>query len=387
MTHRALTLLAVVGVAFAAAGLLFAGAANALSHSATRTIDPASVVAGGEVEISIAFDISGFGSVTETLPEGFTYVSSDPAGLGDADGQDVTFVPFDVPDDTFTYTVTASMVPGDYSFSGTVQDSRKDTRDVGGVTAITVTATEPTPTEEPTAEPTEEPTAEPTEEPTAEPAGPSATRSFPSSTVEAGGMLDVTITAADYGTAGIVTETLPAGFSYVSSTPPGLGAEAEDGQTVSFVLLDNPFTYTVTASAVAGTHTFSGVLRDFEKNDVDVGGASTVVVEAVAGPRATRSFSGSSVTPGDSFTVTIRGNDYGASGLVHETLPDGFTYVSSSPSGLGEVNGQVVSFVCWERTCRLDTPSTHPKCSVTTRSPESWKTSKRTLTRLEALPQ
>ena len=199
MTHRALTLLAVIGVAFAAAGLLFAGAANASGHSATRTITPASVAAGGQVTVTIAFDISGFGSVTETLPEGFTYVSSDPAGLGDADGQDVTFVPFDVPDDTFTYTVTASMVPGDYSFSGTVQDSRKDTRDVGGDTAITVTATEPTPTEEPTAEPTEEPTAEPTEEPTAEPAGPSATRSFPSSTVEAGGMLDVTITAADYG--------------------------------------------------------------------------------------------------------------------------------------------------------------------------------------------
>ena len=40
------------------------------------------------------------------------------------------------------------------------------------------------------------------------------TRSFSSSTVEAGGTLDVTITAAGYGDTGLVTETLPEGFSY-----------------------------------------------------------------------------------------------------------------------------------------------------------------------------
>ena len=430
MTHRALTLLAVIGVAFAAAGLLFAGAANASGHSATRTITPASVAAGGTVEVSIAFDISGFGSVTETLPEGFSYVSSDPAGLGDVDGQDVTFVPFDVPDDTFTYTVTASMVPGDYSFSGTVQDSRKDSRDVDGDTAITV---EPPPTD-PTATRTISPasvmtgeevtvtvasvsygdsgtlvetlpaglahvsgsggtasgqtvtfdltaadqtvtymaTASDTAgdysisgvltasdgmtadvggatdvtvtEPPPPVTGPNATRSFSSSTVAAGGMLNVTITAAGYGDTGLVTETLPEGFSYVSSDPEGIGEES--GQDVAFVLLfGDTFTYTVSASDMAGTYSFTGTLADIDKTEVDVGGASTVVVEAVAGPRASRSFSRSSVVPDGSFTVTITGADYGQSGLVHETLPNGFTYVSSSPDGIAEENGQMVSFV------------------------------------------
>ena len=391
MTHRALTLLAVIGVAFAAAGLLFAGAANASGHSATRTITPASVAAGGTVEVSIAFDISGFGSVTETLPEGFSYVSSDPAGLGDVDGQDVTFVPFDVPDDTFTYTVTASMVPGDYSFSGTVQDSRKDSLDVDGDTAITV---EPPPTD-PTATRTISPasvmtgeevtvtvasvsygdsgtlvetlpaglahvsgsggtasgqtvtfnltvadqtvtymaTASDTAgdysisgvltasdgmtadvggatdvtvtEPPPPVTGPNATRSFSASTVAAGGMLNVTITAANYGDTGLVTETLPEGFTYVSSDPEGIGEES--GQDVAFVLLfGDTFTYTVTASDVAGTHSFTGTLADIEKTEVDVGGASSVTVEAVAGPRASRSFSRSSVVPDGSFTVTIR---------------------------------------------------------------------------------
>ena len=226
MTHRALTLLAVIGVAFAAAGLLFAGAANASSHSATRTIDPASVAAGGTVEISIAFDISGFGSVTETLPEGFSYVSSDPAGLGDVSGQDVTFVPFDVPNDTFTYTVTASMVPGDYSFSGTVQDSRRDSRDVGGDTAIMV---EPPPTE---------------------PTDPTATRTIAPASVMTGEEVTVTVAAMAYGDSGTLVETLPAGLAHVS----GSGGTAS-GQTVTFDLTaaDQTVTYMATASDTAGT--------------------------------------------------------------------------------------------------------------------------------------
>ena len=430
MTHRALTLLAVIGVAFAAAGLLFAGAANASGHSATRTITPASVAAGGTVEVSIAFDISGFGSVTETLPDGFSYVSSDPAGLGDVDGQDVTFVPFDVPDDTFTYTVTASMVPGDYSFSGTVQDSRRDSLDVDGDTAITV---EPPPTD-PTSTRTISPasvmtgeevtvtvasvsygdsgtlvetlpaglahvsssggtasgqtvtfdltaadqtvtymaTASDTAgdysisgvltasdgmtadvggatdvtvtEPPPPVTGPNATRSFSASTVAAGGMLNVTITAAGYGDTGLVTETLPEGFTYVSSDPEGIGEES--GQDVAFVLLfGDTFTYTVSASDMAGTYSFTGTLADIDKTEVDVGGASTVVVEAVAGPRATRSFSTTSVVPDGQFNVTVTGADYGLAGLVVETLPNGFTYVASASADAAVENGQELSFV------------------------------------------
>ena len=47
---------------------------------------------------------------------------------------------------------------------------------------------------------------------------PSATRSFNPATVDPGGTVTVTIQAADYGQAGGVTETLPTGFSYVSSS-------------------------------------------------------------------------------------------------------------------------------------------------------------------------
>ena len=51
--------------------------------------------------------------------------------------------------------------------------------------------------------------------------GASATRSFDQDTVAAGGQVVVTIEATGYGSlAGGVTETLPAGFSYESSSLP-----------------------------------------------------------------------------------------------------------------------------------------------------------------------
>ena len=394
--------MAVIGVAFAAAGLLFAGAADASDHSATRTITPASVAAGGTVTVTIAVDNLGLaGSVTETLPEGFSYVRSslDADSVLDADpnDQDIEFLFIFSDLSEFTYTVTATSEPGDYSFYGITErvtlseTSEPDVETVGGDTDVTVEPppTEPTDPTDPTATRTIAPTSVMTgeevtvtvaamaygdsgtlvetlpagfahvsgsggtasgqdvtfnltaadqtvtymatasdtadtysisgvltasdgvtadvggatdvtvTEPPPPVTGPNATRSFSSSTVEAGGMLDVTITAANYGDTGLVTETLPAGFSYVSSSPSGLGAES--GQEVSFVLIDledDTFTYTVTASDVPGAYSFSGTLADFEKTEVTVGGASSVTVEAVAGPRASRSFSSSSVAPG-----------------------------------------------------------------------------------------
>ena len=48
----------------------------------------------------------------------------------------------------------------------------------------------------------------------------SATRSFSPASVAPGGQVTVTITAANYGALGAVTETLPQGFSYLSSGLP-----------------------------------------------------------------------------------------------------------------------------------------------------------------------
>ena len=112
-------------------------------------------------------------------------------------------------------------------------------------------------------------------------AGASATRSFDKRMVDAGGTVTVTIAAANYGQAGGVTETLPAGFTYVSSSLDSSQVTELSGNQVRFTLQgDVSFTYVVTASMTAETHTFSGNLRDFDRQDHDVSGASSVTVKA-----------------------------------------------------------------------------------------------------------
>ena len=117
--------------------------------------------------------------------------------------------------------------------------------------------------------------------PAAAQGSPSATRSFSPATVAPGGRVEVTITVANYDSGGSVTERLPQGFNYVSSS---LDQADVTGQEVRFTFLagGTPFTYTVTAPSAAGPYTFSGTLEDSVGNDHAVGGASTVTVTAGA---------------------------------------------------------------------------------------------------------
>ena len=119
-----------------------------------------------------------------------------------------------------------------------------------------------------------------------------AGRSFNPSTVMPGGQVTVTIVAADYGSLGGITETLPAGFAFVSSADGSAIANAADGrERVRFILLSPPQTvsYVVTASSTDGVHTFEGTLRDDVPADHVVGGATDVTVgtDTTPGPDAT----------------------------------------------------------------------------------------------------
>ena len=106
----------------------------------------------------------------------------------------------------------------------------------------------------------------------------SAVRSFSQPWAPPGGRLVVTITATNYGGFGQVEETLPEGFSYTGSSL-SEGSVTVDGQTVSFVLLgDGSFTYTVDAPDEEGAYTFSGVLKDANRDERVIGGASQVLV-------------------------------------------------------------------------------------------------------------
>ena len=175
--------------------------------------------------------------------------------------------------------------------------------------------------------------------------GPSATRSFNPASVAPGGTVTVTIQVASYGGFGRVTETLPAGFAYVSSTHDSAGVNVS-GQEVRFTLQgDASVAYAVTASRTAGPHSFSGMLRDSDRTNHRVGGATDVTVTALAEPSAIRSFNPASVAPGGTVTVTIQVANYGGIGRVTETLPAGFAYVSSTHDSAGvRVNDQEARF-------------------------------------------
>ena len=111
-----------------------------------------------------------------------------------------------------------------------------------------------------------------------------AIRSFSPSYVEPEGQLVVTIEANNYGSFGGVTEVLPPGFDYVTSSLDSSAitfVEFLQHQEVTFILLGvTSFTYTVVAPSTTGTYSFSGVLTNSERGEVPVGGALTIAVTA-----------------------------------------------------------------------------------------------------------
>ena len=342
MVRKALALLvvaAVVGVALGAAGLWIPGLVGADGHSASRSFpDGNSIVAGGELTVQLtARDYGSIGArVVETLPEGFEYqASSLPAAQVVPDQHDPQIITFAVVLEpspfTLTYTVTAPDMADTYEFSGTIEDIPQDqdgeTRVTGGSTDVMVEAA---------------PVTE----------GPRASRMISPAPVTEGGNIRVTITAMDYGVLGAVVETMPPGFNYVAGSSTIADPE-EEGRKLNFALLtadQATFSYSVTAAAVVGTHTFTGQLIDGlgQRDSHAVGGENMVTVQprVVPGaPRAERSFSMAMTGLGDEVTVTITAMNYGQIGVVVETIPMGFTYVMDSSSLADvEMDGRELTF-------------------------------------------
>ena len=176
---------------------------------------------------------------------------------------------------------------------------------------------------------------------------PAASRTIAPVSVAPGETLTVTVTANGYGNeGGRIEEMLPAGFSYVDeSVSPSDIRVTERGQTVRFTFQGaSRFTYRVTAASTSGAYTFTGVLRDSQRNTHPVAGDTSVTVN----PGATRAFSQSRVRAGTGLTVTITASGYGVlGGRVEETLPGGFDYVDGSvrPADIRVTEqGQVVRF-------------------------------------------
>ena len=277
--------------------------------SAMRAIDTGSVAAGGgPVVATITVSGATQAVVTETLPTGFAYVSS---SLPDSqvrpdpnDSQRIRFVLADSADNPFTYTVTVSQTG---SILGNLTVDRVEYPVTGDDSVTVPESTDPESTD------------------------PSAMRALDTRSVAAGGGPVVATITVSGATQAVVTETLPASFTYVESSLPDsqVRPDPNDDQRIRFVLADssdNPFTYKVTVSQ---TGSILGNLT-VDRVEYPVTGDDSVTVPESTGPSAMRAFDTRSVAAGGGpvvATITVSG---ATQAVVTESLPTGFTYVESS---------------------------------------------------------
>ena len=125
------SLLLVIALAIVATPALAAG-------TVTRSM-PATAAPGATVTVTLtpSSDFTpGFWGATETLPAGWTFVSTTADGNNTANGVVYRFTELSaIP---ITYTVTAPAAWGAYTFGGTFVDSNRNTGTVGGATSVTV---------------------------------------------------------------------------------------------------------------------------------------------------------------------------------------------------------------------------------------------------------
>ena len=119
-------------------------------HSATRSFSATTVAPGAEITVNIALSEYGEGgSVTETLPEGFTFVSGSVEWTGGSvfDRSTATQVRIVLTDSETTnvaYKVTApSEAGGPFEFTGNFVNFGGESVDIGGDAAVTVSSGNP----------------------------------------------------------------------------------------------------------------------------------------------------------------------------------------------------------------------------------------------------
>ena len=155
-TGLALALLSALLATFFAMGVY--GVAQANDHSATRSFSATTVETGTEITVTIALSEYGRGgSVSDTLPEGFTLVADSVQITGSAfDNSDGNMVNVVLARAGITSVVYKVMAPdtagGPHAFSGNFVNFAGESVAIGGDSEITVTA-EPVEPPEPPAPP------------------------------------------------------------------------------------------------------------------------------------------------------------------------------------------------------------------------------------------
>ena len=137
---------------FAQLGLPFCETQAVGEHSATRSFSATTVAPGGEITVNIALSEYGEGgTVTETLPEGFTFVPGSVEWTGGGgfvrpSGNRVWVVLAGAGVTNIIYKVTApSEAGGPFEFTGKFVNFDGESVDIGGASTVTVAADAGTP--------------------------------------------------------------------------------------------------------------------------------------------------------------------------------------------------------------------------------------------------
>lgn len=191
------------------------------------------------------------------------------------------------------------------------------------------------------------------------------TRTLPA-TATAGSTITVSLAVTvDGATYYAIDEQVPAGWTVTSASDGGYFT-ADSGHVKWAVITgaaDTTYTYTVSIPATAsGSYTFTGTyMLEGMTAEANIGGDSSITVTTPT-PRpsptptpgaayATRDLPDEVVSPGANFDVGIEAHDYGTFGQVVETLPNGFTYASSTlDPGSVEVVDSTVKFTLFGET-------------------------------------
>ena len=177
--------------------------------------------------------------------------------------------------------------------------------------------------------------------------------------VQPGEALTYTLTVrnngSDYATDVVVTDTLPEGLVYVTSSDGGV-YDAET-RTVTWPAIDTlgapgRVSYTVTVTVAEDTQTDTWLKNEAALTSGNTGPEQAdhdVYISEIGGPRLTVTKTGpASATVGDqvTYTITVRndGDIYASNVVVTDVLPEGLTYVSSSGNGTYDAETRTVTW-------------------------------------------
>ncbi len=310
----------------------------------TKTADSSTATAGGQDGYSITVTNPNttavvVGSVTDSLPAGFSYRPGTTTGATTTDpavaGQNLTFANITAPANgtaTIHFGVNVSSTAGTYTNSADGIASGYTVIGTGPTAPVTVTGT----------------TTQPV----------TLTKTADSSTATAGGQDAYTITATNPNAAPATltaVDTLPAGFSYRTGTTTGATTAdpAVSGQSLTFGAISVPGNgsasvhFGVNVSSTPGTYTNSaaGTAPGFVVSGT--GATAPVVVSAVATQAIslTKTADSATTTAGglNGYTITAANPNPSAvtvASLV-DHLPAGFVYQAGSTSGATTANPTV----------------------------------------------